>query len=1099
MKSSNSKTVRKTIGVIGFSYVYEISRAFYNGIEDAARERNLNIVHFTGGISTPPENYPQRSLDIYTSETALEWHNFNTLFTLVNSSQVDGLILWAGALVFQGGMDNYLSLISHYHPIPMISIAIRTEGIPAVMTDGYNSIKKLVHHLVKVHHRKKIAFIKGPANHQEAADRYKGYVDGLHECSLPLDSSRITEGIFSRSSGKIGTQTLLKQTNNDIDAIVCVDDDNAIGAIEELKRQGFRVPKDISITGFDDCISNNENPPITTVSLHAFDQARTAALLLDDKLKGKDIGEGITIPTQIVIRQSCGCLPSSSETADPLTIIMNAKIDNTKDVVSKIELVINSFTDSIKINSSEPREISEAICKDIENQGNNNFIEILNRIINRSIEDKADLQIYKKLLSTLHCVIIRSFYDDEKIIQIESIFRRSHSLIDDALLRINRRSLIENDDKWDSIRAIGQLLSSSLSLNVLADTLASTLPTIGISGCFMMQYDRGIRPPENVRLLLAYVDGTRFAEDENIPYSASELIPRKLFPTDRRFSYIASPLFFRREHLGAIYFEGAVSDTLIFETLRGQISNALKIAILFTEQKKAEHALANEKERLRLTLMSIGDGVITTDKIGNVILMNRVAENMTGCRSIESYGVDIKNIFVLSDNVSQINNENPVYALLNNNVDNGFTREYPIVSKNKTEYFVSAKCSLVYGHDGSVIGTILVFRDITEKRRLEEELHKASKLESVGILAGGIAHDFNNILTSIMGNISLARAEITNNESISQILAEAEDASYRAKDLTQQLLTFSKGGNPVKKPASIDELLKETAAFTLRGSNANCEYDLEINLMPVSIDKGQISQVINNILINAIQSMPAGGTISVRARNIEIKKPQLNIPLPGCYIKIDIADQGIGIPKENLQKIFDPYFTTKPEGNGLGLATAYSILLKHQGGITVDSIVGKGTVFSIFLPADKRAHETAGAQYSKIINPSGESKHYKILVMDDEYSIRKVTQSMLKKLGHEAHFTKDGNECIDLYILAMHDKKPFDAVIMDLTIPGGMGGRETITKLITLDPKARVIVSSGYSTDPIMSNYAAHGFIQCLTKPYTINQLENILNEIMIP
>lgn len=323
-------------------------------------------------------------------------------------------------------------------------------------------------------------------------------------------------------------------------------------------------------------------------------------------------------------------------------------------------------------------------------------------------------------------------------------------------------------------------------------------------------------------------------------------------------------------------------------------------------------------------------------------------------------------------------------------------------------------------------------------------------------------------------------------------MGDAENASLRARDLAQQLLTFAKGGTPIKKATSIKQLLEESIPFALRGSNIDAEFSFSEPLWPVEIDEGQISQVIHNLVINAQQAMPAGGTLKVRAENCSAAGTEADLPIPaGRHIKISIQDFGIGIPKEHLQKIFDPYFTTKQKGSGLGLSTAYSIVKKHNGYLTVDSELGKGATFSVYLPAG-----SGEAASEKSIEAPVFGKG-KVLIMDDEAAVRDVAGEILNFLGYEVGFSEEGGEAIERYRQAMAAGRSFDLVIMDLTIPGKLGGRETIQKLLEIDPGVKAIVSSGYSSDPIMADYSKYGFKGVIAKPYKIQELSRTVHDII--
>jgi len=394
--------------------------------------------------------------------------------------------------------------------------------------------------------------------------------------------------------------------------------------------------------------------------------------------------------------------------------------------------------------------------------------------------------------------------------------------------------------------------------------------------------------------------------------------------------------------------------------------------------------------------------------------------------------------------------------------------------------------------DGKIVGIIGFAMDITELKMLEEEQSKAARLESLGLLAGGIAHDFNNILTSILGNISLARMFYLKDGKIAELLKDVEKASLRARDLTQQLLTFSKGGAPRKISTSIIELIKDSTSFALSGSNVKCSYFIDNDLWLVDIDEAQICQVFHNLVINADQAMPEGGNIEIRAENVTLDSKNIPLLRKGRYVKITIQDQGIGIAKEHLSKIFDPYFTTKQKGSGLGLTTSYVIIKKHAGHIEVESELGAGATFRIYLAASPEKIVKGKKKETELPAFKG-----KILFMDDEEMVLKTAGKILKYLGHEVEFASDGAKAIELYKKAKENNRKFNAVIMDLTVPGGMGGKEAIKKLLEIDPEAKAIVSSGYSEDPVLANFKKYGFKGLVYKPYKVKELGETLSKVL--
>ncbi len=421
-----------------------------------------------------------------------------------------------------------------------------------------------------------------------------------------------------------------------------------------------------------------------------------------------------------------------------------------------------------------------------------------------------------------------------------------------------------------------------------------------------------------------------------------------------------------------------------------------------------------------------------------------------------------------------------------------YVREYRIQAKDGSILWIQEKGQIIQRQDGKIDYVSGVFFDITERKIFEEERLMFSKMESLGVLAGGIAHDFNNILTVILGNINLAMLGLPVGSDGQKILTEAEKACSQAQNLARQLLTFAKGGAPIKELVAVEPLIRESATFACRGSTVRSEFTLPTNLWTLEVDPGQINQVFQNLIINAIQAMPGGGTIKIQAENL-VLAAESDLPLsPGRYVKISLQDQGSGMAARCLAKIFDPYFTTKAKGSGLGLATSYFIIKNHQGHIAAESKLGVGTTFTIHLPAIEQK-----------INPSPEIKlklysgKGKVLIMDDEDLVREVVGKMVVYLGYEANLAKDGTEAINIFTEAQKSGQPFDAVILDLTVPGGMGGKEAMENLLKIDPKVKAIASSGYSDDPIMAEFHKYGFSAIIPKPYRVMEAGKILHDII--
>jgi PAS domain S-box-containing protein len=540
---------------------------------------------------------------------------------------------------------------------------------------------------------------------------------------------------------------------------------------------------------------------------------------------------------------------------------------------------------------------------------------------------------------------------------------------------------------------------------------------------------------------------------------------------DRHFSVVASPI----------------------KNRDGRIIRCVLLYVDISELIEARIALDDERERLSITLESIVDGVVATDNQGRLTLMNKGAEALTGWPVAEALGKSICSIMKVEDrNVPHTCADFFSDLMLHQGKRIERPDNITLIDRQGIRRDIYLSAAPIHQYDQTIAGTIVVFRDITKEKRLDEELAKANRLESIGIFAGGIAHDFNNLLTGVLGNVSLAKIMADPKDKIHHLLEQTEKSTYRAKSLTQQLLTFSKGGLPVKRLASVRDLLKESVEFCLRGSSISYELRVAEDLRPVEVDEDQITQVIQNLVINARQAMqPDGGIIEVNADNVEITERQEPLLAPGRYVRISITDQGTGIPPAILDRIFDPFFTTKEMGSGLGLASSYAIISKHNGNLTVESEEGYGATFIIHLPA-------SDLELRKPSPPTTETCGTgRILVMDDEEMVRLVTQSMLEHHGYEVTLTCDGAEVIEKYRSASQAGLPFDAVLMDLTIPGGMGGKEALARLLEFDPGIRAIVASGYSNDPVMANYKIHGFRKVITKPYTIEELIATVAEVV--
>jgi PAS domain S-box-containing protein len=563
----------------------------------------------------------------------------------------------------------------------------------------------------------------------------------------------------------------------------------------------------------------------------------------------------------------------------------------------------------------------------------------------------------------------------------------------------------------------------------------------------------------------------------------------------------AFPLIVQKRMIGTVIMEGVQLADVSIQTelqpffvyaallLGNEISNYSVLEIAHAELMESHQELECEiearqeaEEFYRILFEQSPDGVVLVDPETKVpIRFNSAAHLQLGYSREEFAALTLLDIDAL-DTAEDIERRTQYFL----------TQEFATFETLHRTKDGQLHNVVVTGKTVTLEGTGLIlalFRDVTAAKKMEEELLKSQKLESVGVLAGGIAHDFNNLLTAIVGNISLAMNCLEEGSRPAILLAASEKACLRARDLTQQLLTFAKGGEPVRHLSSVAGVVQESAGFALRGSGAACEFTIPEELWNAEIDQGQIGQVIHNLIINAEQAMSGSGVIRIFCTNESVRTDSGDTER---WVRIDIQDNGIGIQQEHLHKVFDPYFTTKQKGSGLGLASSYSIIRKHNGRIEVESTPGNGTVFHVFLPA--AAGEVVQNEKENAAVPAGCGR---ILVMDDEQIVLDVVAEMLRLLGHDVQKVRDGAEAIQAYRDAMDAGRRFDVVVLDLTVPGGIGGREAVKLLHQIDPEVRAVVSSGYASDTTVSDFRSFGFAGVLSKPYTLRDMEKVVADLL--
>jgi PAS domain S-box-containing protein len=504
------------------------------------------------------------------------------------------------------------------------------------------------------------------------------------------------------------------------------------------------------------------------------------------------------------------------------------------------------------------------------------------------------------------------------------------------------------------------------------------------------------------------------------------------------------------------------------------------------DRKGAQADLAAEKERLAVTLRSIGDGVITTDIAGLVTEMNGVAESLTGWTRREAAGRPLAQVFNIINEYTREICENPVERVLSTGKVIELANHTLLVARDGTERVIADSGAPIKDAEGKVLGVVLVFRDTTEKQRLMESAQRTEKLEALSVLAGGIAHDFNNLLEGVFGYVGLARDSSSASPEVVARLDKALGVSERAKALTRQLLTFSKGGAPERKNVALGALLREASAFALAGTAIEREFEIPEGLWPCLGDRYQLGQVIDNIVINAREAMPGGGKITIRAANVSLAQGQKPRMAPGDYVMVSIRDSGTGIAPEEAKRVFDPFYTTKDKGTGLGLAVCHSIILKHEGTVELESRPGEGTEIRFYLPRSSQEGQAEAASSSRTSTSARTTAQGSgsVLVMDDEEFIREILSDILSGMGYTPIEAANGAQALEICRGLSTGGPGLSAAVLDLTVPGGLGGKAIIKELRAAYPRLPVFAASGYSEDPVIARPWEFGFTDSIRKPF---------------
>ncbi len=625
--------------------------------------------------------------------------------------------------------------------------------------------------------------------------------------------------------------------------------------------------------------------------------------------------------------------------------------------------------------------------------------------------------------------------------------------------------------------ALDQVLASLRDMLLLVDPQGRVLQANSVAARMLARpgenlegqpLDRFAADPSGLR---AALEAMRDASPPG-PCVEVELVTREVGPLPAAVSGSA----IRNDDGDPIALAVVVRDLRDTQRLRSEIE----------ERRRAE-------ERLGATLRAVADGIVAVDVAGRVCLMNPVAELLAGRTEADAIGRPLDEVLPMRDARTQVRVPDPL-ARAAPPSESEVAADF-LVGPEHDRRLATCVATAVQNPDGTQAGFVLVLRDVTVRRRIEEELLKASKLESVGLLAGGIAHDFNNLLMAMLGYIEMAGLELPEGSAPRRKLAEAEAAGRRARELTQKLLTFARGGSPVLRSTDVAGVIAECASLFAGLKSARCEVHVAPGTWPALADDGQLYQALNNLLLNAHQAMPGGGVVTVRADNVEAAEPfeDAGVAIPaGRWVRISVQDRGVGIAPQDLRRVFDPFFTTRPDGTGLGLPTTYSIVRRHSGRLAIESEPGRGTTLRMYVPAAGVPAEPPVRQAPRVARAVAGCR---VLVMDDHPEVLGVAREMLAAIGCNPHVCSDGAVAVEAWREALSAGPRFDTAILDCVVPGGMGGAQAAREILEMDPSARLIISSGYADQPVLADYRAHGFVGVLRKPYHLDALGRAVEE----
>jgi len=932
-----------TIGIIVTTLFDDYQRMIVSGIQREATHLGIRTVCFDAGLF----DYSQYS----------RVPRFR-VFSLVSPATIDGIIMIPGVLLWENREKELDEILRKCSGIPLVSIGIALAGVPSIIVDNGIGMNRLFDHLIRDHGSRRIAFVRGPECNNEAEERFLAYKDSLARYHIPYDPNLVFLGDFETWSGPNAVVHFCETKMVQFDTLVCSDDQNAIRAAQSLQKRGLRVPEDIRVTGFDDIdISKDCSPPLTTVHQPLFELGCMGLQYIHSLMSGNELPLVKTVPTHLVMRASCGC---------PMTDFGFRQNGSPADAAPVLDTVLADLREIFPLawTSSQHEELlggMESFVDLVRRFASNTGLErdacsLLQATIVAFEENGMATTLWHEILRKIFLAASRQAETDDQRKNLEQLWKSCLiTLFTTEALSESRCHMAVNSEAVN-LQFIGYRLSSCFTYEDMWKVLAVQLPLANVSGCWLSVCSE--HKPAAIQHFS--LDCALRGVSEKVEFSKSMLIAEGL-DHSHPVSYCVVPLIIGQGPEGFVIFTVDIISRK-YETISEQISSAMRAVFLLEQIHKQNLALReSENEDIRITLNSIGDAVIATDAAGRVVRMNTVAEKMSGWSSLEATNISLFKVLGITNRAELQKMEQSFTAILRSGQAGDSFKQISFTAKDGAEHLVNYSGAPIRNLDSSIVGVVLVIRDMTEQIRMEEQLRQTQKMESLGQLASGIAHDLNNMLTGISGNAQMMQQMAASPEYVTKSSKTILAITDSATELMRNLLAFSHKTRIQSAPVDVHECIgnvKNILDHSI-GKEIEVVLDLKAGSTVVCGESALLQNVVLNLCLNARDAMPGGGKLTIATDNVMLDRIFCtNSPFdlaPGPYIAVRVKDTGMGMSPEVQKRIFEPFFTTKEigKGTGLGLSAVYGIVKSHKGSVTVSSKLGLGTTFAVYLPTEE--------------------------------------------------------------------------------------------------------------------------------------------------